>query len=517
MHSALGAQSEPSDRQVTAVQIEGAVRIDGILDEPAWAEALPAGDFVQHEPLEGEPATEKTEVLLIYDKDNLYVGVRCFDSEPTKILVTKSERDSELENTDAFWMVFDTFQDRQNGFVFGTNPSGLEFDAQVATEGQGGGGSRGRAGSRRAGSGSGGGLNKNWDANWEVATLINEKGWFAEFRIPFGTLRFRQTPVQQWGVNFARNIRRKNEQDFWSRVPRQWDLYRLTFAGDLFGLEVEPPTNFKFTPYVIGSIQRDYQNHPDGDTNYLGDAGLDLKYSVTPSMTLDLTYNTDFAQVEVDEQQVNLTRFNLFFPEKRPFFLENAGLFAVGSSRQVELFFSRRIGIDKSSRVVPIMGGVRLTGKVDRWNVGFLNMQTDDVGDCSVEGPDCVTQPVNFTVARVYREFGSRSRLGGIVVNKEVTGSGIYQADYNRTFGLDGRLGVGESFLATGYLAGTSTHHQNDTAAYHDSQHAYNLRAEHSTRTERLWLEYTEVGKNFNHFNTNSRHPAPNLDRIIQG
>ena len=483
-----------------ATPVEEAPQIDGVLDESVWRMAVTVGDFVQHEPVEGEPASEKTEVFLVYDTDNLYIGVMCYDQDPSQILVSESERDSQLTDTDAFWMVFDTFLDRQNGFVFGTNPMGLEYDAQVATEGQGGGGGRGRAGTRTTSQrGSGGGVNKNWDGSWEVAAGINDEGWAAEFKIPFSTLRFNRRGNQVWGVNFARNIRRKNEQDYWSSVPRQWTLYRLTFAGELHGLEVEPPTNFKVTPYTIGSIQRDFQGNADGDTNYLGDAGLDIKYSLTPSMTLDLTYNTDFAQVEVDEQQVNLTRFNLFFPEKRPFFLENAGLFSVGSSQQVEMFFSRRIGIDDSGGIVPILGGARLTGKLDRWNVGFLNMQNEAVGNCALGSVDCTVPGTNFTVGRVYREFGTRSRLGGIFTNKLATGSGVEQDDYNRTFALDGRLGIGENFLATGYVAKTSTFHEDpEDGSFDGSDHAYSFRGEYSTRTKRIWFGVTEVGENFN-------------------
>ncbi len=494
------AQNSWEKRQAVAVRVESAPKIDGVLDDLAWEKAIPISNFVQHEPQEGEPSSEKTEVLVVYDTEALYVGVKCHDTEPAKILVTESERDSDLVDTDSFWMVFDTFRDHQNGFVFGTNPSALEFDAQISREGQGGGGlGPGRAGSRRTQVGSGGGLNKNWDGNWAVATHTGQEGWMAEFKIPFNTLRFTRARDQIWGVNFARNIRRKNEQVYWSRVPRQWNLYRLTFAGELRGLEVEPPTNFKLTPYLIGSVQRDFEGRPEGKRTYLGDAGLDIKYSLTSSLTLDLTYNTDFAQVEVDEQQVNLTRFNLFFPEKRPFFLENAGTFAVGSPQQVELFFSRQIGFDGSGGVVPILGGARFTGKINRWNVGFLNIQAEAVGDCWLDSLACVIPGNNFTVARINREFGRRSSFGGIFIDKETTGSGIGQNDYNRTFGLDGRLGIGESFLATGYIAKTSTFHENDSEdAFDGPDHAYHLTGEYRTRTKRIWLGYTEVGGSFN-------------------
>lgn len=494
------AQEQGGKRQVRAVKVEKGPAIDGVLDDAAWQSGNPVSDFVQHEPNEGQPATERTEVIVLYDAKNLYVGAKCYDSDPSGILVSESERDADLVNTDAFWMVLDTFLDRQNAFVFGTNPSGLEFDAQVSQEGGTDplGGGPGRVGSRRTQRGSGGGVNKNWDGNWQVATHTNHEGWMAEFKIPFSTLRFRAGNGQVWGVNFARNIRRKNEEVHWSLVPRQWNLYRLTYAGELHGLEIEPPRNLKVTPYLIGSLQRDYQGNPEGHTHQLGDAGFDVKYSLTPSVTLDLTYNTDFAQVEVDEQQINLTRFNLFFPEKRPFFLENAGLFAVGTPQQVELFFSRGIGIDRSGAIVPILGGTRLTGKMDRWNIGFLNMQMEPLGDCSSSGENCLTPAHNFTVGRISRDFGRRSQLGGIIVNKE-TGSGFGSEDYNRTFGLNGRLGIGESFLATGYVAKTSTfHEEKGRDAYDGSDHAYNLRGEWSTRSERLWFEYTEVGRHFN-------------------
>ena len=496
------AQQEQTEvRKTVAVQVETTPQIDGVLDDPAWQEAIPTSEFVQHEPREGDPGTERTVVSIVYDADNIYIAARCYDSDPSQILVTESERDSELGDTDAFWMVFDTFLDRQNGFVFGTNPSGLEYDAQVSEEGRGGRfGGGGGAGSRNRTSqrGTGAGINKNWDGHWEVAARIDDEGWVAEFRIPVSTLRFSvDQPV--WGVNFGRNIRRKHEEVYWSQVPRQWNLFRLSLAGELHGLELTPPLNFKVTPYVIGSIQRDFDGNPDGDRNYLGDGGGEIKYSLTPSMTLDLTYNTDFAQVEVDEQQVNLTRFNLFFPEKRPFFLENAGLFAVGSNQRVDLFFSRRIGIDDDGGIVPILGGARLTGKLDRWNVGFLNMQSDNLSNCALGSLDCATAANNFTVARTYREFGRRSRIGGIFVNKEATGSGINQNDYNRTFGLDGRLGIGERFLASGYVAKTSTFHEDPAdGSFDGSDHAYNMRAEYSSRTKRYTMEWTEVGANFN-------------------
>ena len=247
----------------------------------------------------------------------------------------------------------------------------MEYDGQVTNEGSGsgrmGGGGGGGAGGFRPGGGSqqqrgsGGGFNLNWDGAWQVSAKISEIGWTAEFAIPFRTLRYPTSEAQTWGLNFQRNIRNRNEEAFWAPLPRQFSLHRVSLAGQLQGIEVPPQRNLKLTPYVLGETV----NRTAGQrTTSTGDFGADLKYSVTPSLTLDMTYNTDFAQVEVDEEQINLDRFNLFFPEKRPCFLENAGLFSVGQPGQIEIFFSRRLGIGASGDQIPILGGGRLSGKI---------------------------------------------------------------------------------------------------------------------------------------------------------
>ena len=254
--------------------------------------------------------------------------------------MTDSRRDT-MGDGDTFQMIFDTHRDRQNGFIFGTNVSGVEYDAQVRNEGQTrSGGAPPLGGTSR---GSGGGVNANWDGSWEVRTHRSDVGWTMEFRIPLRTLRY-GPPPQTWGVNFTRNIRRKREEVFWSPVSRIYGLTRLSSAGDLENLDIAPPRNLQVIPYAISSANRDYTSATATDLQ--GDFGIDAKFGVTSSLNLDLTYNTDFAQVEVDEQQINLTRFNLRFPEKRPFFLENRGLLAVGKNGEVDLFFSRRIGVE---------------------------------------------------------------------------------------------------------------------------------------------------------------------------
>ena len=250
--------------------------------------------------------------------------------------------------------------------------------------------------------GSGSGFNINWDAAWTVRAKIGEHGWSAEFAIPFRTLRYPAGAAQTWGVNFQRNIRRRNERAYWAPIPRQFNLYRLSLAGSIGGVQTPALRNLRITPYALGNRLASGEVPVDPETDF--DFGGDLKYSLTPSLTLDATINTDFAQVEVDDQQVNLDRFTLFFPEKRPFFLENAGFFSVGNPGEVDLFFSRRIGIGDNGQAIPIMGGGRVSGKAGKFNVGLLNMQTSDFDD--------TVPSTNFSVARVSRDLPNRSSIG---------------------------------------------------------------------------------------------------------
>ena len=467
-----------TSRVAKAAAVEEAPRIDGIVDDDIWQRADVISDFIQREPVEGNRASEKSEVRILYDSRTIYIGVICFDGDPSGIIVTDARRDASLDDTDSFRIIFDTYHDLQNGFVFGTNPAGIEHDGQVTNEGEGGQGGPGR---RRAQSGSGSGFNLNWDASFTVATNTGDYGWSAEFAIPLRTLRYGAGSPQTWGLNFQRNIRRKREEVYWSPVLRAWNLYRLSAAGELQGLELATPRNFKVTPYVLGASERDYTI---GDSNdFTGNLGVDAKFGVTPSLNLDLTYNTDFAQVEVDAQQVNLTRFNLFFPEKRPFFLENAGNFSMGQPRAVELFFSRRIGI-ADGEIVPLIGGARLSGKTGSYNLGFLNMQTETVEE--------LTPANNYTVASVSREFPNRSSVGALFVNRIATGAAAGENDWNRTWGVDSKLGIGRYFTVTSYAARTETPHRTGR------EHALNGRAEYQRSGGRVWLEYREVGEDFN-------------------
>ncbi|MDH3652475.1 MAG: carbohydrate binding family 9 domain-containing protein, partial [Saprospiraceae bacterium] len=288
--------------------------IDGeVVQETFWNNISYTDGFTQTRPTPGKEASERTEIRIAYDNETFYVAVICHDSAPEDLVVSDARRDASLDNTDAFLMILDTYRDGQNGFVFGTSPLGVEYDAQVDNEGE------GNFNLNRQQGGIIGGFNLNWDASWEVKTQVGEFGWSAEFAIPFRTIRYRSGEGQEWGINFRRNIRKNNEIDYWAPIPINFDLNRLSLAGSLTGLDLKSPGNLKVIPYALTRAIRDYENS-DGKTKINADVGGDVKYSLTPSLTLDLTYNTDFAQVEVDEEQVNLDRFNLFFPEKRPFF-----------------------------------------------------------------------------------------------------------------------------------------------------------------------------------------------------
>jgi hypothetical protein len=479
--SSSAAQTKPGSVNVaTAIRVAEAPTLDGdVLGDPAWAAATPITSFWQEQPDEGQPVSEKTEVRVIFTADTLYVGVILYDSDPSGIIVSDARRDAPMDDTDSFQMIFDTYRDRQNGFVFGTNPAGVEYDGQVTNEGQGGGG-LGFGQMQSAGSGSG--FNINWDGAWTVRSKITDQGWSAEFAIPFRTLRYPASTDQTWGVNFQRNIRRKNERAYWAPIPRQFNLYRLSLAGSLSGVQTPALRNLRITPYVLGNALE--SGVTPVDTELLGDIGGDLKYGLTPSLTLDATVNTDFAQVEVDDQQVNLDRFNLFFPEKRPFFLENAGFFSVGNPGEVDLFFSRRIGISDAGQAIPILGGGRVSGKAGRFNLGVLNMQTDQFEDR--------VPSTNFTVMRVSRDLPNRSSIGGIFTNRLPVGDLARQSSAGRTYGVDGRWGVGPTSLVTGFFAKT------DTEGVTESDHAFNLRSQTNRPQWDLNFGYQEVGSGFN-------------------
>ncbi len=454
------------------------------MNEPFWQELAVATDFVQQNPEEGELSAEKTEVRIGFDDRNLYIGIICFDSQPENIVVTQNRRDARLNDTDSIQILLDTFNDGQNAFLFGTSPTGIEYDGQVSKAGQTrGGGSPARAGGQGgAQRGGAAAFNLNWDGVWSVQSRVTARGWESEMIIPFRTLRYHPGKTV-WGLNIMRNLRRRNELSFWSPISRAFQLTQISMAGSVSGLETRAHRNLKLLPYLLGGFSQDYRR-AENQSRFERDAGLDLKYSLAPTLTLDATVNTDFAQVEVDDEQVNLTRFDLFFPEKRPFFLENSGFFEFGSPGQVEIFFSRRIGLDETGNPVPIDAGARVTGKVGPYQLGLLNMQTRSV--------DGAAPANNYSVARFSRELSNRSSIGVIGVNRQATTDFKDAPPFNRTFGADANIGLGKFANWFNYLATTRT------PGLEGSDHAYSSRFEYDDSRHEFTLGYLEVGGNFN-------------------
>jgi hypothetical protein len=389
----------PSPRpQLKASAIADPLTVDGLLDDEAWQQADVADGFVQREPNPGEPASERTEVRVAYTSSMLYVGIRALASEPDQIVGEEMQRDGALFRDDSVLVLLDTFNDNRNSYFFEVNPNGAFTDALVTDEGR--------------------DFNVQWDAVWQAVARRTEEGWSAELEIPFATLRF--DPGQDtWGLNVRRLIRHKNEEVFWAPVPLQANLFRVSLSGDLTGIRgPEPGLNLRVKPFAVGAASRFQQASAGALSDEDGDLGLDVKWGLTRRMTLDLTYNTDFAEAEVDDQQINLTRFSLFFPEKRDFFLENAGLFEFGfnppGTPYLTPFFSRRIGISPLGTVVPIDWGARLTGRAGPWSVGLLDAQTDsfELGRFGDQPED------NWGALRLKRNLGRRSNIGLIATRR---------------------------------------------------------------------------------------------------
>ena len=431
---ALQLSSPDGRRLVGAVEARAPMTIDGALDEEAWRTAQPADAFVQAEPHEGEPASELTEVRIAYDRNALYIGVVCHDTPPAVLVVNDIRKDFGTGEQDSFELILDTFADRRNGFVFVVNPAGAKSDTQIANEGR--------------------DVNTNWDAVWNVATTRSENGWTAEIRIPFKTLRFERGADRIWGVNFSRHIRRKNEVDYWSPVPRVYNLYRASMAGSLGGLpDASQGRNLRVKPWIAADVTRGLAGDDfDRDAH----AGLDVKYGVTPSLTLDVTVKPDFAQAEADEQQVNLTQFSLFFPEKREFFLENSGMFYFGDipresrlgnarfappEEEMLLFFSRRIGLTDKGEEIPIAAGGRLTGRVGRTGVGLMTIQTQDVPGRAGD---------NYTVLRGRRDILRNSDVGAIFLSRQSAGA---SSDRNQVAGVDANFRFVRALSLNGFLS----------------------------------------------------------------
>jgi hypothetical protein len=420
-----------------------APEIDGALNEPIWQTAAAGDGFTQREPKEGQPASEKTEVRVLYDNVNLYFGFRCHDREPDKIVAKQMRNDADLDADDNVTVLIDTYHDLRNGFLFQTNPLGARFDAQVTDEGR--------------------NVNEDWNCVWEAKARVTDFGWEAEMRIPLNQLRYpaaRQTPV--WGINFRRDIRRKNEDTYWAPVLRDYGFrgfYRISKAGELTGLESMPQrSRLELKPYNIAGRQRDNTVAPVLQKNVF-DGGLDVKYGLTADLIADVTINTDFAQVEADQERVNLTRFSLFFPEKRDFFLEGAGIFRIGDSEggpgrgpTENLFYSRRIGLVEGHEV-PIIAGTKMTGKIGSTQVGLLNVVTGRLDYEDDDGNPIALPRTNYSVLRLRRDVLKSSGIGMMALSRDA----LSGDDFNRTFVADGNFAFGTTTSINTWLARTQT------------------------------------------------------------
>src|SRR5438093_2251520 len=439
---------------VRATRIAAPIKIDGRLDEEVYKEVEALTSFIQAEPQQGAPSSERTEAWVLFDDDNLYLACRCWDRHPERMVLNEMRRDSpNLRNNDNFAVALDTFHDRRNAFLFSITPLGAFFDALALDERT---------------------YNSDWNTIWKNAIGRFDGGWIAEIAIPFKSLRYPAGRDQTWGINIRRTIRAKNEGTYIVPMRPDWGpgaIFRMSAAATLTGIEVPPAgKNLEIKPYAISRLTTDTISTPKVSNQLEKDAGLDVKYGITKGVTTDFTYNTDFAQVEEDEAQVNLTRFNLVFPEKREFFLEGAGAFTFGTPAVTTggpppapganpaqfngdapaLFYSRRIGLS-GSRAVPIVAGARLSGKAGAWNIGALNIESDDLAPTGTLPGALQT---NFNVLRVRRDIFRRSTIGRMFANRSLSASG---SGSNQAWGLDTSLAFSQNMYLSAFVAQTKT------------------------------------------------------------
>ncbi len=459
----------PSARPVyRATRVDKPPIIDGLLDDEAWKKAEVIDLFIQQLPDEGRPATERTEARIVFDRDNLYISAHCYDREPQKLIANELKRDQGSISTkdDSFAVILDPFHDYRNSILLIVTPRGSVHDILATDERQ---------------------FNWDWDTVWDARTRMDDEGWQVEMVIPFKSLRYDPSFPGPWGFNLRRSIIRKGEHAFLTQIPRELGVpgaAKLSVAAHLVGLgDVAASHHVELKPFATTGAAQDFVNGT-GASKGRGKGGLDVKYGVTQSLNLDATYNTDFAQVEADTQQVNLTRFSLFFPEKRDFFLEGRDVYNFGVGREGSgnpnttlLFFSRRIGIEGASEV-PIVGGARLTGKAGAYSVGLLNIET---------GRSASSPLTNFSVVRVKRDFLQRSNLGVIVTNKSPSGR-----DSNQAVGVDANFFFHRSSSAAAFLARTWTPGKSGHDYAGRAQIVYNLDGYGAE------FDYLTVGRNFN-------------------
>lgn len=451
-----------------------APKIDGHLDDADWQLAPVQGRFVQREPKFGWESTERTEFRILYDDKKLYFGVWAYDSDPNGIIASEMKRDSGLRKGDQLKITLDTFHDHRNAFYFSTNPLGAFKDANSVEEGR--------------------TVNYDWNAVWENKVTRDDKGWYVEIAVPLSQLRFAGGPGDTtWGLNVCRIIIRKNEETYWVPFPREWQALgfaRMSGAGVLKGLtNLKPRRRVEFVPYVGPHVSRDYDAGTPRRTNK--DLGFDARIGLSQSFNADVTYKTDFAQVEADQEVVNLSRFSLFFPEKRQFFTESNGIFDYGQNGGpnagpglLSLFYSRRIGL-QDGHEVPIFAGARVTGRSGHTTIGAMNIETDRASS-TIGGLTTQTPRANYSVVRVKRDVFSKSSIGGIFLNRD--GGGI---SANRTMGIDGVFTLGKNldWVVLGAKTSTPGHSGRDWAGA--------TRAKYTNDRFEAGLTYVDVAERF--------------------
>src|SRR6266542_2140595 len=423
-------------RRIQAVRITDALRIDGLLDEAAWSMAQAASEFLQQQPTEGAPASERTEVRVLFDDKNIYFGIRAFDSDAKHINARELVRDADFSNDDTIAIVLDTYHDRRNAFRFIVNPLGTQQDALITDEGR--------------------DINVTWNGSWISASRIDDKGFTVEIEIPLTTLRFKEG-IESWGFNISRVIRRKNELSLWTGWQRSFGLERVSQAGELSGVEdIRRRRLREIKPYASGEWREGApQVGANGfDAGARARIGIEVaKLGITPSLTAEFTVNPDFGQAEVDDQIVNLSRFSVFFPEKRDFFLENSGIFLFGREGENQAFFTRRIGLTDRGQPAPIDYGAKVTGKIGPYNVGFLQVQTRKLGQAST-GFGIPRQ--QFTVFRVKRDILKRSYVGAILVNSQGA-TAIGGSSHSRVGGADAEFNLTDHYTLKAFWMGSAT------------------------------------------------------------
>ncbi len=448
-----------------AIRLPSPLTIDGRLDEEIYRTVPPAGDFVQQIPRAGVPATEATEVWVFFDEKHFYVAARCLDSHPELEIVTEVRRDgSTMSQNDNFTFVLDTFHDKRSGYYFQTNPlSALREQTMVNSV-----------------------MNESWNTVWDVRTVRGPEGYTVEIVIPFKSLRYRGAGPQTWGINFRRTVRWKNETSNLTRIPVEYGtsgITQLAVAGDLVGIEAPPLSkNFEIKPYVVSQSTTDLAARAPFANAFKASTGIDMKYGLTASLTADVTVNTDFAQVEEDLQQVNLTRFNLQFPEKRTFFLEGQGIFVFGEQGGdvPTLFFSRQIGLG-AGQPVPVIAGARVTGKAGPYDIGLVNIQTGDKASAGAVS-------TNFSTVRVKRDILRRSNIGVLATVRQPGAGGRT----NAVLGFDSQLAFYRNIESTFYWAKTSS------ARLHGEDVSYRGRFAYTGDRYGIAVDHVMVGDNFN-------------------